>query len=310
MLLAALLLWAASGIYIISPDEEGVVRRFGKAVAVLPPGFHLQFPRGIDRVDKVKVTQVKRLEIGFRTISPGPPARYQPFPRESLMLTGDENIVDCQLIVQYRIKDPKAYLFNVKRPDLALHNAAEVALRSVIGRSTIDDALTTGKLVIQEETRKLLQQIIDLYDAGILVTAVKLQTVQAPKQVEDAFKDVVRAKEDRERLVNEAKGYQEDVLPKARGEAAKIRQEAEAYRQERIARAKGEVARFEAVLAEYRKAKAVTRRRLYLEAMEEILPKVRKVVVDPKAGGSLLQTLPLGIAGGAAPAPKKAEGRR
>ncbi len=299
VLVAALVLWAASGVYIISPDEEGVVRRFGKVVAMLPSGFHLQFPRGIDRVDKVKVTQVKRLEIGFRTITAGPPARYQPFPKESLMLTGDENIVDCQVIVQYRVKDPKEYLFNVARPDLTLHNAAEVAIRQVMGESTIDDALTTGKLVIQDSTRELLQKIVDLYHVGILVTAVKLQTVNAPKQVEDAFKDVVRAKEDRSRLVNEADGYKEDILPKARGKAEQIRQAAEAYRQERVARAKGDAARFTAVLTEYRKAKEVTRRRLYLEAMEEILPRVNKVVVDPKAGGNILQTLPLSVAGGA-----------
>lgn len=299
LLIAALVLWAASGVYIISPDEVGVVRRFGKAVSVLPSGFHLQFPRGIDRVDKVKVTQVKRLEIGFRTIAAGPPARYQPFPKESLMLTGDENIVDCQVIVQYRVKDAKAYLFNVALPDLTLHNAAEVAIRQVMGQSTIDDALTIGKLVIQDSTRELLQKIIDLYGAGILVTEVKLQTVNAPKQVEDAFKDVVRAKEDRSRLVNEADGYKEDILPKARGKAEQIRQAAEAYRQERVARATGEAARFTAVLAEYHKAKEVTRRRLYLEAMEEILPRVKKVVVDPKAGGNILQTLPLGVAGGA-----------
>jgi membrane protease subunit HflK len=292
LLLAALLLWGFSGIYIVSPDEQGVVRRFGKAVAVLEPGFHLEMPRGIDRVDKVKVTQVQRKEIGFRTISPGPPARYQPFPKESLMLTGDENIVDCQLIIQYRIKDAKAYLFNVVEPDLALHNAGEVALRQVIGSSTIDDALTTGKLEIQERTRALLQEIMDLYKAGILVTAVKLQTVQAPKQVEDAFKDVVRAKEDRERLINEAKGYQEDVLPKARGKAEQIKREAEAYKAERVQRAHGEANRFLSVLAEYKKAKEVTRRRLYLEAMEAVLPGVQKYIIDPKAAGNLLQTLP------------------
>ena len=293
LLIAALVLWGASGIYIISPDEQGVVRRFGKAVAILDPGFHLQMPRGIDRVDKVKVTQVQRLEIGFRTISAGPPARYQPFPKESLMLTGDENIVDCQLIIQYRIKDPKAYLFNVYQPDLALHNAGEVALRAVIGSSTIDDVLTTGKLEIQERTRALLQQIMDLYKAGLLVTAVKLQTVSAPKQVEDAFKDVVRAKEDRERLINEAKGYQEDVLPKARGKAAQIEREAEAYKAERVERAHGDANRFLRVEAQYSKAKAVTRQRLYLETMDAVLPGVDKFIIDPKAAGNLLQTLPL-----------------
>jgi membrane protease subunit HflK len=293
LILAALLLWGFSGVYIVSPDEQGVVRRFGAAVAVLEPGFHLQMPRGIDRVDKVKVTQVQRLEIGFRTISSGPPARYQPFPKESLMLTGDENIVDCQLIIQYRIKDPKAYLFNVVEPDLALHNAGEVALRQVIGSSTIDDVLTTGKLVIQDRTRDLLQEIMDLYEGGILVTAVKLQTVQAPKQVEDAFKDVVRAKEDRERLINEAKGYQEDIVPKARGKAEQIKREAEGYKAERVQRAHGDANRFLSVLGEYRKAKEVTRRRLYLEAMEAVLPGIQKYIINPEAAGNLLQTLPL-----------------
>jgi membrane protease subunit HflK len=306
LILAALVLWAFTGIYIIDPDEQGVVRRFGAAVSILDPGLHFQLPRGIDRVDKVKVTQVKRLEIGFRTISAGPPARYQPFAKESLMLTGDENIVDCQLIVQYRIKDPEQYLFNVFAPDLALHNAGEVALRQVIGASTIDAALTTGKLEIQERTRELLQNIIDLYEAGIMITAVKLQTVQAPKQVEDAFKDVVRAKEDRERLINEGKGYQEDILPKARGKAEQIKREAEAAKAERVQRARGEANRFLSVLAEYEKAREVTRQRLYLETMEEVLPGITKFIINPDAAGNLLQTLPLGALGaGVEPAGRK-----
>lgn len=287
------LLWLASGIYIVSPAEQGVVRRFGKMVRITSPGLRYRLPWPIEKVDTPRVTEVKRIEVGFRTIDPGPPARYRFIPVESLMLTGDENIVDCQIIVQYKIKDPANYLFNVKDIKGTLHDASEVALRQVIGNSDIDDALTVGKLRIQQEIRELLQRIMDGYESGLLITEVKLQTVRPPKEVEAAFKDVVSAKEDRERLIYEAKGYQEDIIPKTKGRAAEVLREAEAYREERIKRAQGDAGKFLAILKEYEKAKDVTRERLYLETMEEILPNIKKVIIDSKVGGGLLQLLPL-----------------
>jgi membrane protease subunit HflK len=290
------LLWALSGIYIVRPDEQGVVRRFGKAVKVTEPGPNYHLPRPIERVNKVKVKQVRRIEIGFITVSQGPPARYKFVPEESLMLTGDEQIIDAQVTVQYQVSDPVKFLFNVRdleRRHGALMDAAEVALRQVVGQRPIDDVLIGEKLQIEIDTKELLQRIIDRYDGGISIKEVKLQTVRPPQEVAAAFSDVVSAKEDKDRLIKEADAYRMDVLPKARGRAASIIRAAEAYKAERIKRAEGDVARFLAVLKEYEKAKEVTRKRLYLETMEKILPGIRKFIVDPEAGGNVLQFLPL-----------------
>lgn len=288
------LVWLASGIYIVSPDQQGVVRRFGKKVRITSPGLRYHLPWPIEKVDKPKVTQIRRLEIGFRTIDPGPPARYKPIPQESLMLTGDENIVDAQIIVQYIIKDASDFLFNVRNIEETLRDASEAALRQIIGANDIDFVLTVGRLQIQEAVRELLQETMDGYKSGLLIQEVKLATVRPPAEVEGAFKDVVSAKEDKEKVTYEARGYEEDIIPKAKGKAAEIIKGAEAYRAERIERAKGDATRFLEVLKEYKKAKDVTEKRLYLETMEEILPGITKFVVDSKVGGGLLQILPLG----------------
>ncbi len=298
-------LWLASGIYIVSPAEQGVIRRFGEEVRITSPGLHYRLPWPIEKVDTPKVTEVKRFEVGFRTVDPGPPARYETVPSESLMLTGDENIVNCQIIVQYKIKDASDYLFKVKNPEKAIRDASEVALRQVIGGSKIDDALTVGKAKIQEDTRIFLQRLMDSYQSGILVTEVKLQDVSPPREVDSAFKDVVSAKEDRERVTNEAKGYWEDIIPKARGKSEEIMREAEGYKQERIKRAQGDAHRFLAVLREYEKSEEVTKKRLYLETMEEILPGIQKFVIDSKVGGNLLPFLPLGEIKGLPPKEKE-----
>jgi len=293
ILAIVILLWLASGIYMVSPREQGVVRQFGKQVGETVPGLHYHLPWPIERVDTPEVEAIKRLEIGFRTIDPGPPARYRFIEPESLMLTGDENIVDAQIIVQYKIKDAAAFLFNVKDPQGTLRDASEAALRQVIGANTIDNALTVGRLAIQQEIKTLLQRIMDGYGSGLLITEVKLQTVRPPKQVEAAFRDVVSAKEDRERLIYEARGYKEDIIPKAKGKAAQMVRQSEAFKAERIARAEGDAKRFLSFLEEYRKAKDVTKKRLYLETMEDILPDVKKFVLDSESGGNLLQLLPL-----------------
>ena len=293
---AVVVLWLLSGIYIVRPGERGIVRRFGRVTKVTQPGPHYHLPRPVERVNKVKIKQVRRIEIGFRTINLGPPAQYRFVPAESLMLTGDEQIIDAQIIVQYKVEEPKKFLFNVRdleSPRGALMDAAEVALRQVVGQRPIDDVLIEKKLEVEDSIRELLQQIIDGYDSGVRITAVKLQTVRPPEDVASAFDDVVSAKEDKERLIQEAKGYREDVLPKARGQAEKLIREAEAYKAERIEHALGDVDKFLAVLKEYAKAKEVTRKRLYLETMERILPGIRKFVIDPEVSGSLLQFLPL-----------------
>ncbi|MBA3062274.1 MAG: FtsH protease activity modulator HflK [Atribacteria sp.] len=287
-------LYLASGIFVVATDEQGVVRRFGKFVRIESPGLNYHLPYPIETVVTPAVTRVKRVEIGFRTISSGPPARYQKFPAEALMLTGDENIVSAEAIVQYKIKDPVSYLFNIILPEETVKSAAEAALRQVIGERKIDEALTIGKYEIQEETKKLLQDLLDSYESGIFVVAVQLQDVNPPKEVQDAFKDVASAKEDKSKYINEAQGYKNDLIPKARGEAVKMTKEAEGYKIERIKKAEGDVAKFNSILTEYKKGEYITQARLYLETMEEILPNMNKVIVDLKENQSLLNLLPLG----------------
>ena len=291
-----LVLWFLSGIYIVRPDEQGVVRRFGKAVRTTEPGPHYSLPRPIEKVNKPKIQQVRRLEIGFETISQGQPAKYKFHPEESLMLTGDEQIIDAQIIVQYKIKDAAEFLFNVRNLEGSqgtIKDAAEVALRQVVGKRPIDDVLITEKLQVEIDILELLQEIVDGYESGIQIKEVKLQTVQPPKEVASSFSDVVSAKEDKDKLIQEAKGYQEDIIPKARGQKRSIELAAEAYKEEKVKRAQGDVEKFSAVLTEYQKAKDITRKRLYLEAMENVLPGVQKFVIDSEIGDGLLKFLPI-----------------
>lgn len=286
-------LWAASGIYIVAPDETGVVKRFGKIVRTSPPGPHWHIPVPVETVLKAKVTKVHRLEIGFRTIYAGPPAKYRGVPSEALMLTGDANIVALEFIVQYRIKDPVAYLFNIRDQEKTIRDAAEASIREVVGKNKIDEVLTEGKFQVQQGTLTLLQQILDRYQAGIKVDAVQLQDVLPPEQVIAAFKDVASAKEDREKTENQAQGYRNDILPKAKGMAAQIVNEAQAYREAKINQAQGDASRFLQVLSEYRKAKEVTRTRIYLETLEEILPRMEKILIDKKTSEQMIPYLPL-----------------
>lgn len=291
-----IVLYLASGIFVVAPDEQGIIRRFGKFVRIESPGLNYHLPYPIETVVTPAVTQVKRVEIGFRTISFAPPARYREIPAEALMLTGDENIVSAQAIVQYKIKDPVNYLFNIILPEQTVRSAAEASLRQVIGERKIDEALTVGKYEIQEETKRLLQELLDSYKAGILVVAVQLQDVNPPKEVQDAFKDVASAKEDKSKYINQAQGYKNDIIPKARGEAVKMTKEAEGYKIERIKKAEGDAAKFNSILIEYKKGEYITKARLYLEAMEEILPNMNKIIVDLKENQSLINLLPLGNA--------------
>jgi len=287
------LIWAATGFYMVSPGEVGVVRQFGKEVRKSQPGLRYHIPWPIERVNVVNLERIRRAEIGFRTFQRGSGTTQRRVPEEALMLTGDENIVEAQLIVQYQVKDPSLYLFRVANPSIVLQSTTEVALRSMVGNTTIDDFLTVGREQVQLETQEFLQRLLDDYQSGLRVTEVRLQVVDPPEQVKDAFHEVVRAREDRERLINQAQGYQEDIIPKARGKAQQMLRAAEAYKEERVLHAQGDAERFLSVLAEYRKAKEVTRARLHLEAIERILGSVKKVVIDPRATGGLVPLLPL-----------------
>jgi len=288
-----LVLWAATGLYQVNPSEVGIVMRFGRVVATTPPGLHWHLPWPVETVFKPPVTLVLKEEIGFRTIDVGPPARYREVTEESRMLTADGNIVDLDFIVQYRIQDPIKFLFRVRDATETLRDSAESAMREVIGRSTIDDALTEGKLQIQEEAEQLLQEILDHYESGLQVTTVKLQDVGPPAPVQDAFKDVISAEQDRERMINEAEGVANDILPKARGMAAQIVNEAEGYAASVVKEAEGAAKRFELVYAAYAKAPEVTRKRLYLDAMEATLATADKIVVDDSVSDKIVPFLPL-----------------
>jgi len=275
-----------SSFYTIDPGEIGVIQRFGKLSSYSDPGLHLKIPV-VDKLTVVDVEKVRRIEIGFRSDR----SRIS-IVQESLMITKDENIVDAQAIIQWKIKDPGNYLFKVWNVESTIKSTAEVALRSSMGVTNIDDALTTGRDLIQSNTRAFLQKLLDSYSSGVAITDVKLQIVDPPEEVKDAFNEVVRAKEDKEKLINNAKGYFEDVIPKARGEAEKMIRQSEAYREQRISKAEGDVARFNQIYSEYRKDKETTKTRIYLEKMESILQRPKKVIGTDSASGSL-NLLPL-----------------
>ncbi len=293
----ALPLWLLSGIFIVAPDERGIVLRFGKVVreADPGPGYHLPWP--VEEVLKPSVTHIRKEEFGFRTVDIGPPARYSDEDSEALMLTGDENIVKLQFIVQYRIKqDPRGasdFLFNVRDPEKTVRDASESAMREVIGRSNIDDALTEQKDRIQNDAEALLQGILDHYGSGIEVVTLKLQDVDPPDQVADAFKDVISAQQDRERLINESRGYANDVVPKARGQAAQMLNEADAYSQSKVIDAQGAASRFVALQTEYANAVDVTRTRLWIETMEDVIGRSNLMLIDEAAGKQVVPYLPL-----------------
>ena len=287
---AALALWLFTGVYMVGPDEVGIVRTFGEYTRVTQSGLNYHFPYPIEQVNTPAVTQVKRIEIGFRTLNNG---QYRTVEKESLMLTGDANIVDAEMIVQYKIKDPVAYLFNIVEPELTVRQAAEASLRTVVGRNNIDETLTTGKFKIQEGSKIQTQLILDKYESGIHIVAVQLQDVSPPKEVIGAFKDVASAKEDKNRMVNQAEGYRNDVIPKARGEAEAMIRDAEGFKQARIKRSEGDAAKFTTILKEYRKAKSITQKRLYLETMERVLPGIEKIIIPDKDSGNMLNLLNL-----------------
>jgi modulator of FtsH protease HflK len=313
LLVVALLLifWGLSGFYRVEPDQLGVVLRFGAVVKRTTPGLNWHWPYPIETALTPAVTRVNRVDIGYRPTDRGQGGRVQQVPEESLMLTGDENIVDINFFVLWQIKGATDYLFNLPDRDgsFTVKSAAESAMREVIGHTEIARALAPGRGQIEQETRKLLQDILDSYHSGIQVSELRLEKVDPPPQVIDAFRDVQSAKIDFTRLQNEADAYQNDVVPRAQGDAARLVQEAEAYKSRVVLQAQGDAARFISVYDAYRAAPDVTARRLYIETMQDVLEHTNKIILDRAVSASgVLPYLPLpelkpGTSPAAAPAP-------
>ena len=277
-------LWAASGFYRVNPDEQGVVMRFGAFQRTAPPGLNYHIPWPVETVTTPRVTRINRVDVGFRGAgepgASGRPVAGRDMPEESHMLTGDENIIDIDFAVFWRIRDAGEFLFNTRNPEATVKSAAESVMREVIGRTPIQPALTEARAQIEQDVRRGAQAIMDQYRSGVEITQVQLQKVDPPSQVVDAFRDVQRANADRERARNEAESYRNDIIPRARGEAERVVQEAEGVRESNVARARGEAQRFVSVLSAYQVAQDVTLRRMYIETMEEILRRNPKVLVD------------------------------
>ncbi|HXC91390.1 MAG TPA: FtsH protease activity modulator HflK [Stellaceae bacterium] len=314
VLIAIVLIWLASGFYRVLPDEVGIVLRFGAYNRTTQPGLNYHLPSPIESVLTPSVTRVNRTEIGYRSGETQTlrESVSEQVPEEALMLTGDENIVDVNFTVFWVIKDAKAYLFNIRDPELTVKSASESAMREVIGETPIAQALAEGRAKIEAQTQQLLQTILDSYGAGIEITQLQLQRVDPPAEVIDAFRDVQAALADRARLRNEAESYRNSIIPRARGDAVRIEQEAEAYRLATIARSTGDAARFLSVYHAFKAAQDVTLQRLYLETMEEVLKNSNKVIIDKSAQSAtgVLPYLPLPAlgTGGTKPAAPPAEG--
>jgi len=286
----AAVLWGLSGFYIIDEGTHGVETRFGRYVATTQSGLNWHFPAPIESVTVVDVKQQRYIEVGYR--SGGSEQTLGSVPKEALMLTKDENIVDIRLAVQYQVKDAKEFIFNIVNPAATLKQVIESVQRGVIGSSEMDFVLTEGRSEIVAQIKKEIQVVMDSYRSGIQITSVNLQDAQPPEQVQNAFEDAIKAREDEQRVINEAEAYSNDVVPKARGAAARKIQEAEGYKEQVIAQAEGESSRFSKLLTEYTKAPDVTRKRLYIESMESVLANTNTVMVDVKGSNNMLY-LPL-----------------
>jgi len=294
-LIFLVIVWALSGLYRVLPDEQGVVLRFGKFTSTTQPGLNYHLPFPIETALTPKVTKVNRMDIGFRSErdSGFTSTAVDDVPEESLMLTGDENIVNIDFSVFWVIKDAGNFLFKIQDPATTVKAAAETAMREVIAKSKLQSILTEGRSKIENETQEIAQSLLDEYESGIQITQVQTQKADPPDQVIDAFRDVQAARADMERAKNEAQAYANDVIPRARGEAAKILQEAEAYKKQVVAIAEGEASRFISIYNEYALAKEVTQERMYLETMEKVLADIDKVIIDKNAGSGVVPYLPL-----------------
>jgi len=291
-----IVIWGLSGLYRVLPDEQGVVLRFGKFTSTTQPGLNYHIPYPVETVLTPKVTKVNRMDIGFRSERDtgfGSSTGVADVSEESLMLTGDENIVNIDFSVFWVIKDAGKFLFKIQDPSTVVKAASETAMREVIAKSNIQSILTEGRSKIEIETQEIIQSILDEYESGIQITQVQTQKADPPDQVIDAFRDVQAARADMERSKNEAEAYRNDVIPRARGEAARILQAAEAYKKEVVAQAEGEASRFISIYNEYALAKVVTQERMYLETMEKVLANIDKIIIDKNASSGVVPYLPL-----------------
>ncbi len=285
-------LWLATGFYVVEQGQQAVELRLGAYKTIKEAGLRWHFPYPIESVELINVQQIRTVEVGYRTSSRS--SQIAGVPREALMLTADENIIDIHFAVQYDIKDPRDLLFNVaESPDLVVRGATESAVREIVGRNTMDFAITGGRAEIAQETKILLQRILDRHNTGVNIKAVEMQNAQPPAEVKAAFDDAVKAREDEQRLKNEAEAYENDIIPRARGAAARLEQEAAAYRATVVAAARGEASRFLQVFDEYSKAPEVTRDRLYLDAMQDVYANSTKLLIDQGDEGNNVMYLPL-----------------
>jgi len=282
LLLLALLAWALSGVFMVGPDEVGVIKTFGRNSRTEDPGLHYHLPYPISTVLKPKITAIKRLEFGFRVADPESEEAYVEMPSESMMLTGDENIVDLRFLLQYRIKNYEEYLFGLAEPEATVRSAAQAVMRSAVAQLALDQVLTTGKQELADKAASDLQALLDKYKAGLEVVTVQFESVQPPKQVSSAFKAVVSAREKKNQIINSAMSRANEIIPLAQGQANSMLLQAESYLAEERERAMGETARFLALLSETENSRAVTRQRLYLEAMETALSKAGRIILDPQ----------------------------
>jgi len=286
-----LFLWMLTGVYQIQPAEQGVVLRFGQYVEKLGSGLHIRLPYPIEVVLRPNVEAENQLHVGFIKESDGSDAPTIDISAESIMLTGDENVVDLDFDVFWKVADAEKYLFEVKDPQNTIKAVAESAMREVVGNNKIETVQTEGRVVVQQDVQRLMQKTLDSYNAGVTITRVILLKVDPPTQVIDAFRDVQAARADQEKRRNEAQKYQNTIVPQARGEAAKIVQDAEAYKQKLITEAQGEAQRFLSIFEQYKSAKQVTRERMYLETMQRVLGSTNKIVIENKSG--VIQYLPM-----------------
>lgn len=282
---AIIIIYFLTGIYSIGPSEVGLLKRFGRYVETVDPGLHYHLPGPIESVVIVDTLGIRKEEIGFRTISPPPNPRYQEIETEALMLTGDGNIIHMEMVVQYRVKDPEQFAFNLINPRVITKQAAEAVLRRQVATRTVDEALTSQRDQIGMDTLIALQGLLDSYGAGIVISNAQLQDVKPPRSVVSAFDDVNSARQDKDKLINQGEEYALDILPRARGNAQQILNQALAYTQERIKRAEGEVSRFLEVLRKYELGEEVTRTRIYIETMEKILPGMEKIILPQQDNG-------------------------
>ncbi|MCF7890910.1 FtsH protease activity modulator HflK [Candidatus Bipolaricaulota bacterium] len=280
-------IYLLQGIYQIGPAEVGLVKRFGKHVRTVNSGLNYHLPPPIESVKKVNIRSVRKIEIGYETVSPPPNPRYRVDEEEALMLTGDDNIVHMELAVQFTVIDPEQFAFNIIDPHSLVKEAAEAVIRQEVVKHEVEEALTTERAEIASNALDNLQKLLEMYEAGINIEAIKVQDAKPPEPVVPAFDDVTSAKEDKQTKINQAEAYANDVIPNARGQAAEIVNQAEATKAERVNEAQGDVSKFLQVLEEYnRGSQEVTRRRLYMETMEEILPGMEKILLTEKTDGS------------------------